>query len=183
MLRLSFRLHAAEYLHGFRNEPEAEEENGTPQLCNRNKYLSLLCEKKIVSVRFIFIIVSFQVTIPTNFRALTSCMNVNYVVGHEELENLFLQCIVSILWVLIISWCGYTTKCGILHKRYGLQLIIRAFYLGNWWYLVVNKTVKINQSNCSHWFYLIVATCFGQHLGPSSGNLVKYVSCYWTVLI
>jgi hypothetical protein len=51
-----------------------------------------------------------------------------------------------------------------------------------WWYLAVNTTIKINQSNYSHWFYLIVATCFGPHLGQSSGSLIKYVSCYWTVL-
>jgi hypothetical protein len=52
-----------------------------------------------------------------------------------------------------------------------------------WWYLAVNTTIKINRSNCSHWFYLIVATCFGPHLGPSSGSLIKYFSCYWTVII
>jgi hypothetical protein len=76
-------------------------------------------------------------------------------------------------------------KSGILHKRYGLQWITHAFYLGNWWYLVFNTTIKIkvNQSNYSHWFYLIFATCFGPHLGPSSGSLIKYVSCYGTVLI
>jgi hypothetical protein len=55
----------------------------------------------------------------------------------------------------------------------------------NWWYLTVNTTIKIktNQSNCSHWLYLIVAKCFGPHLGPYSGSLVNYVSCYWIVLI
>jgi hypothetical protein len=53
----------------------------------------------------------------------------------------------------------------------------------DWWYLAVNTTIKINQSNCSHWFYLIAATCLGPHLGPSLGSLIKYVSCYWTVLI
>jgi hypothetical protein len=51
------------------------------------------------------------------------------------------------------------------------------------WYLAINTTIKIkiNQSNCSHWFYLIVAMCFSPHSGPSSGSLVKSVSCYWTV--
>jgi hypothetical protein len=38
--------------------------------------------------------------------------------------------------------------------------------------------IKINQSNCSHWFYLTVATCFGPHMGPSSGSPIKYVSFY-----
>jgi hypothetical protein len=52
-----------------------------------------------------------------------------------------------------------------------------------WWYFAVNTTIEINKSNVSNWFYLIVATCFGPHLGPSSGSLIKYVSCYWTVLI
>jgi hypothetical protein len=47
----------------------------------------------------------------------------------------------------------------------------------------VNTTIKINQSNCLHWFSLITATCFDPHLGPSSGNFVKYVLCYWNILI
>jgi hypothetical protein len=53
------------------------------------------------------------------------------------------------------------------------------------WDFVVNTTIKIkiNHSNCSNWFYLILNTCFGPHLGPSSGSLIEYVSCYWTVLI
>jgi hypothetical protein len=53
----------------------------------------------------------------------------------------------------------------------------------NIWIFGGNKTIIINQSNCSHWFYLIVATYFGSNLGPSSGSLTKYVSCYSTVLI
>jgi hypothetical protein len=53
----------------------------------------------------------------------------------------------------------------------------------DWWYLAVNKTIKINQSNCSHWFYLIVVICFDPHLGSSSRSLIKYVSYYWTVVI
>jgi hypothetical protein len=31
--------------------------------------------------------------------------------------------------------------------------------------LVVNTTIKTNQSNCLHWYNLITATCFGPHLG------------------
>jgi hypothetical protein len=44
-------------------------------------------------------------------------------------------------------------------------------------YLAINTTIKVNQSNCSHWFYFIVATCFGPHLGLSSGSLTKYINC------
>jgi hypothetical protein len=40
------------------------------------------------------------------------------------------------------------------------------------------QQIKINQSNCSHYFYLMVAVCFGPHMGPSSNSLVKYVSTY-----
>jgi hypothetical protein len=42
-----------------------------------------------------------------------------------------------------------------------------AFYTRiGWWYLAVNTIkIKINQSNCSYWFYFIVATCFGPHFG------------------
>jgi hypothetical protein len=48
-------------------------------------------------------------------------------------------------------------------------------------HLTANATTKLNQPNCSHWFYSIVATCFDPHMGPSSGSIIKYVSCYWTV--
>jgi hypothetical protein len=44
--------------------------------------------------------------------------------------------------------------------------------------LAVNTTTKINQSNCLRWFYLITSTCFGPHLGSSSGSFIKYVSYY-----
>jgi hypothetical protein len=35
--------------------------------------------------------------------------------------------------------------------------------------------IKINQSNCSHWLYLIVVTCFDPQLGLSSSCLVKWI--------
>jgi hypothetical protein len=39
---------------------------------------------------------------------------VNYVVlVHEVARSLLFQCVVSILWILIISWCGYV-KCSVL---------------------------------------------------------------------
>jgi hypothetical protein len=47
----------------------------------------------------------------------------------------------------------------------------------------VNTRIQINQSNCLQWFELITATCFGPHLGPSSGSFIKYVSCYWNIQI
>jgi hypothetical protein len=59
----------------------------------------------------------------------------------------------------------------------------------DWWDLAVNTTIKIklkikiNQSNRSHWFYLIVGTYFGQHMGPSAGSLIKHISCCLNILI
>jgi hypothetical protein len=49
--------------------------------------------------------------------------------------------------------------------------------------LAVNTAIKINQPNCLYWLYLITATYFGPHLGPSSGSLIKYVSCYSNMLL
>jgi hypothetical protein len=46
---------------------------------------------------FIVDIKQFRVTIATHCRALTLCMNVCYIVGHERARNLLFQCIVSIL--------------------------------------------------------------------------------------
>jgi hypothetical protein len=45
----------------------------------------------------------------------------------------------------------------------------------DWWHFVVNTAMKIKiyQSCCSNWFYLIVATGFCLHMGPSSGSLIN----------
>jgi hypothetical protein len=48
----------------------------------------------------------------------------------------------------------------------------------DWRYLAASTTIKINQSNCSHWVYLVVATYLCSHLGPSSGSLIKHVLRY-----
>jgi hypothetical protein len=44
-------------------------------------------------------------------------------------------------------------------------------YLGGW-YLAVKATIKINSWNCSNWFCLTDATCFGPHLGAPLGGLL-----------
>jgi hypothetical protein len=49
--------------------------------------------------------------------------------------------------------------------------------------LAVNTTIKLNQQNCSHWIYLITATCLDPYLVPSSGSFITYVSGYWNILI
>jgi hypothetical protein len=48
------------------------------------------------SVRFIAAITEFQVTVTTNSWALTRCIHVSYVVGHERVCSIFFQCVLSI---------------------------------------------------------------------------------------
>jgi hypothetical protein len=74
-------------------------------------------------VRFIVFRIQFIFKI-----ALTGCMIVNYVVGHEWASSLFL-CIVSILWVLKIFWCKYVKYSKpLLYKGDDLRLAIFACY-------------------------------------------------------
>jgi hypothetical protein len=47
------------------------------------KYLCLL-EEAFITISESSEITKFWVTIAANFRALTQCMNVNYVAGHER---------------------------------------------------------------------------------------------------
>jgi hypothetical protein len=62
----------------------------------------------------------FCFTIPVNCKALTCCVNINYVLCHKWVISPLFQFIASILWVLIIFWCGYvmcrenlwSTICG-----------------------------------------------------------------------
>jgi hypothetical protein len=44
-----------------------------------------------------------------------------------------------------------------------------------------NKYFKYKPTKCCylHWLYLVTATC----LGPYWGSLIKYISCYWNILI
>lgn len=56
-----------------------------------------------------------------------NCTNVSYVMGHAWASSLFCLCIVSFLWVVVISWYGYV-KCCILYTSDGLWLTIYACY-------------------------------------------------------
>jgi hypothetical protein len=49
-----------------------------------------------------YAISNFHVYIVTMYLTLTHCMNVSYVVGQERGSNILIQCIVSILRILII---------------------------------------------------------------------------------
>jgi hypothetical protein len=53
-------------------------------------------------MRFITIITQFQVTTAMNYTAYIRCINVNYVVDHEQARSLLFQCILSILRMLVI---------------------------------------------------------------------------------
>jgi hypothetical protein len=48
--------------------------------------------------------------IATNFRGLTRCTNVSFVVGHRRTSSLFM----SILWMFIMFWYG-CMKCNMLY--------------------------------------------------------------------
>jgi hypothetical protein len=48
-------------------------------------------------MRFIIIIMQFRVTMGTKSRALTSSMDISYVVGHEQASSLLFQRMMSVL--------------------------------------------------------------------------------------
>jgi fatty acid desaturase len=80
---------------------------------NKNKreaFVSFFTWKGYVSLRFITDITQFRVTITTNCRVLTRYTNVSYAVSYEQVSHVFFQCIVSILWALIMFWCDHVTK-------------------------------------------------------------------------
>jgi hypothetical protein len=64
-----------------------------------------------------------------------------------------LQCIMCVLWVLIIFWCGYV-KCSILYKINDLGLIICACYS---WEMALT----------SAWMYHLI---MGTNKGESTGK-------------
>jgi hypothetical protein len=53
----------------------------------------------------------YGVTMATNCRLLTHCINVSHAVGLERKGSLPVQCIVSTLWVRILFWCGNVKFC------------------------------------------------------------------------
>jgi hypothetical protein len=55
------------------------------------------------------------------------------VIGHERASSLF-HCILSMLWVLIMFWCGYV-KCNLLWNTDGLRLTVCVCY---WWEMALN---------------------------------------------
>jgi hypothetical protein len=65
-------------------------------------YINRFCEGELGNSG----ITKFRVTIAVNFRMLTHCMNVSYSVCHERVSSLLWLCIIPILWVLLICWCG-----------------------------------------------------------------------------
>jgi hypothetical protein len=42
------------------------------------------------------------VTLATDFPVLTHCMNPSFTVDHERSSGLLFQCVVSVLWLLLI---------------------------------------------------------------------------------
>lgn len=88
-----------------------------------NKYISLY---KLISKAWdkSSEITHFCAIIATNCWTLRSYMKGSYVVGHERPISLSFQCIVSILWIFIIIWCGYLKiSIGLLYKEDGLRTI------------------------------------------------------------
>jgi hypothetical protein len=70
-----------------------------------------LCIKYVAAATEISESTQFRITVVANCRALTRCMNLRHVVGHERASSILLHCVMSILWVLIIDSRGYL-KCS-----------------------------------------------------------------------
>lgn len=47
-------------------------------------------------MRFITLTIQYRVIVAENYRVLTCCVDVTYVIGHERDNNNFLHCIVPI---------------------------------------------------------------------------------------
>jgi hypothetical protein len=75
------------------------------------------------AMRHVTKITLFRVTIATNCRALTRCMNVNYIVGHEQARSLLFRCILHVLWVVTIS-CSQYVKSSIVYMGECLQMTV-----------------------------------------------------------
>jgi hypothetical protein len=95
-------------------------------------------------IRFIIVLKQFQVTGATSCQELTSFMGVNYTVEHKLKNSILFQCIVSILWVLIIFWYGYV-KCRIPYQGYNLRLVVLA------WKMALNVGFDTSFYNKKDW--------------------------------
>jgi hypothetical protein len=69
-------------------------------------YITLKCKSDDSSE-----ITQFWITTSSNCQALTCCMSISYAVGHELASMFLFQCVMSILWELILFWCG-NVKCS-----------------------------------------------------------------------
>jgi hypothetical protein len=88
-----------------------------------------------ITVRSVTVIMQFRVTIATKCRQLK--------LGYERANTLLFQCIVSVLWVLIIFRCRYV-KCSVLYKADGLRLTICACYS---WQMTLNVSFDASFGN------------------------------------
>lgn len=59
-------------------------------MCEDDK---LLNTKKLKNLWFIIVVTQFHVNVATNCRALTSFINVSYVVYHEQRSSILFQCV------------------------------------------------------------------------------------------
>jgi hypothetical protein len=106
--------------------------------------------KRITSVRWKILNYAFSGYHSNEFRALTSCMNVSYVLDHAWASSLLFHCGVSVLWLLIMLWCGYV-KCSILlYKWIICKLLTESvdrkninFSINNWWIHYSIKSVRL----------------------------------------
>jgi hypothetical protein len=100
-----------------------------------------------VIVRFISVCNQCQNTLAKNFRSLTHCMNVTYVVAHEWASSLLFRFIAPTLWVLTIFWFGYV-NCSFLYNGDGLQLII---YACDSWEIALNVCIEVSFGKMQGW--------------------------------
>jgi hypothetical protein len=78
--------------------------NRKPIMCLLKDSLNPVYMNIFYKYQIIIVIAQFQDIITMNCQALTCCMNVSYVIDHEQESDLLFQCIMSVLWVLIIFW-------------------------------------------------------------------------------
>jgi hypothetical protein len=118
-------------------------------------------------------ITKFLVTTAKKFRTLTRCTNFSVVLGRSRSSSLSFQCIVSIIWILIMCWCRYV-KCSIVYKERCLQLTICAYYTWEMalnisldlWFGIWEETREDNGTTASINFLLNSERTFRQYGSP-----------------
>jgi hypothetical protein len=114
----------------------------------------------------LIVVSTAQVSVTNIYNTMQNIQISKYNLGLVCITNVNIEEFTLALFVKHTVFITFSKYCLTLNI-FTVCILLCVMFCG---ILCVNTTIKPNQYNCLHLFYLITTTCFGPHFGPSSGS-------------